>query len=141
MSHNQVRVLGICSVFITCGDALHGRLQDGHLTSLQIRQVFEFEPPFDLRIPCERTGARTGYISQYAVEQRIDWEPPGIGGDHLNVARGNKFAQHARAMRMQFRCNDVGIGIELGKGSRLPARCGAAVEDAKASADEKRNQL
>ena len=103
-------------------------LQDGQLARLKIRQVFELEPPFDLGIASQRTRARAGHVSQYAVEEGGCRKLSGIGGDHLNVGRGNQFAQHARAVRMQFRRNDAGVRIARRERSRFAAGRSAAVQ-------------
>ena len=62
-------------------------------------------------------------------------------GAGLNVGRCNQFAEHTRTVRMQVRCNDARVRVSPRESPCLPAGRRAAVENARAQAYEKRNQL
>ena len=74
---------------------LHGGLQNGQLTSLEIEEVLRFEAPFDLRITGESAGAGAWYVDEHAVKEFGGGQGADVGGDDLHILRGNQLAQAA----------------------------------------------
>ena len=80
------------------------------LACLEIRQVFEFKPPLDLRIAGQSSGAGAGHVCQHAVEECSYGKLTGVRGDHLNVGRGNQL----RSTRARCGCNSMATMLASG---------------------------
>ena len=100
------------------------------------------QPPFDLRIVRQRTGAGAGNVGQYAIETRhLPLNIEHVRVDHFHIPGRNQFPQQPGTVRMQLQSNDAGLGIPLRQYPGLAPRRRATIQDSRSLAHQQRHQL
>ena len=124
---------------VNCASARNELMQRGaknrNLPRVQIAQVLWREPPLDLRIARQRSGARTRNVGKHAIEAALQRQRERVGVDDLHVRRPHPSSQQIGAMRVQLRGYDFRRGIASRQRCGLAAGSSAAVEQPRTRAD------
>src|SRR5208337_3390150 len=108
---------------------------------VQILEIFWREPPLDLGIARQRSGTRARHVREHAIEAALERQRQRVRVDDLDVRRPHSFAQQVGAMGVELRRYDFRCGISSCQRRSLAAGSGAAVKQARASADQRGNEL